>query len=166
MKSAANRILWIVALVLLVAGAFLTTLAPLTLKEHARRMDRRFKDLRQLGQIESQVASYTTAIRAYEALPSSEPPPIQQIVSNLFTAQQYAIEVLDKAPANDDWIVERQRLRLREIPYQDMVAVVNRLGLAVPPWHTVSIDVRAGTKEGIAREITLSLEALRRIADE
>lgn len=151
---------------LLAVGAVLTAFAPGVFKEHARRMDRRIKDLRQLDQFKVQATAYTSAIRAYEALPSSEPPPVEQIVSNMFTAQQYAVEVLDKAPANDEWIVERQRLRLREIPYQDMVAAVNRLGLAVPPWHTVSIEVRAGDKEGIAREIILSLEALRRIADE
>lgn len=166
MRPRANSILWIVALALLAAGVSMIALAPSVLQDHRRRMERRIKDLRQLEQFKAQAGVYTSAIRAYTTLSSAEPPPVQQIVSNMFSAQQYAVEALDRAPANEEWIVERQRLRLREIPYQDMVAAVNRLGLAVPPWHTVGIEIWAGDKEGIAREIVLSLEALHRIGEE
>ena len=162
MNRTVPKILWSVATIVLAAGILLSAVAPFAWQENRRILSRKWNDILQINLLQQRALVYSSAINAYESLPSSTPLSIAQLLVPMPTGGGYEISDGTSQQLPGGWRIESKTITLRTISGHDCLAIANRLGSAVPPWVTTTINITAGNATGVLGEVTMGVDVLTR----
>ena len=153
------RLVWVVALLLLVIAVVLTFMTFNKLGDVDKKLRGGLVDIGVMLQSERDLSAYIVAKEAYSMMPGAHPVRFESLfgaANNIAAENIRASEV----ELDDGWVVLRREVVIADGALDNMMSIIRKAEAQRPPWRLSSCTIRSSTVAAGYGRVVLLFEAM------
>ena len=153
------RLVWIVALLLLVAGVGLTFMTFGQLDNVNKKLKDNLTDIGMMLQSKSDLSVYIAAKEAYSIIPGAHPVRFESVFdpSNAVAAENIRASEIE---LSDGWFLLRREVVIADGALDNMMTIIRKAEAQRPPWRLSSCTVKSSAIAAGHGRVVLLFEAM------
>lgn len=160
--SRVQKIVWLTAAAILVAGAGLSVQTVGHIRGTGLRIERKLNDLEKLKMIETEVKRGETARQTIERMPARLAEPLLPLVQSQFAATKAEDCRETRHDLGSGWIVRQIEVSLHDVSFAAVMDLVRKAEAMDPPWRLAACTLRTSPGAPGAGQAVLQFEAVQR----
>ena len=153
------RVVWLVALILVLAGMLLSVKTFRQLADADKKINGKLANIDMMKKSASDLSVYIAAKESYQLIPGAHPVKFESIFNlpGVVAAKNIRESEL---PLEDDWFILRREVVIDDCELDALMTVIKKAEAQRPPWKLSSCNVKSSSVAPGHARVVLVFEAL------
>lgn len=152
------HLIWVVTLILLVAGVLLSLQSFREFTAVDKKMRAKLRDIDVMRNSLRELSAYTAAKEAYQLIPGAHPVKFESVIDITMIAQENIRS--SEVSLDDDWFILRKEVVIDDGDISAVMTLIKKLEAQRPPWKLSSLNIKSSPVAPGRGRMVLLFEAL------